>query len=354
MSKEFRRFCFTLNNYSEDEYRNIVKQAEEQCSYAIVGKEVGEKGTPHLQGFFNLKDRKKLRLPGIKKLLGARCHVENARGDDLANQKYCSKEGSFVEFGTPQCKGKRNDLAKAADLLKESRSVAITAEQFPCQYIRYHRGFEALHSIYQNHEPRNFKTIVTVLTGPPGTGKSRYCYSESHRLAGSPDQVYYKPRGDWWDGYDGHAAVVIDDFYGWIKYDELLKICDRYPYRVPIKGGYRQFTSKWIFITSNKTIREWYKFADYSSAALYRRIENVYDGSVPDITVPPSDAPVGMGSQSLFPSLDNAGGETGGGVINISDDDDEVFCTDPLEYGGNEFPPTPIHYWSDSDDFRNQ
>ena len=66
----------------------------------------------------------------------------------------------------------------------------------------------------------------------------------------------------------------MDDFYGWVKYDEMLKICDRYPYRVPIKGGFRQFTSECIIITSNSEPDQWYKFDAYNGgAALLRRID---------------------------------------------------------------------------------
>lgn len=31
--------------------------------------------------------------------------------------------------------------------------------------------------------------------------------------------------------------MVIDDFYGWIPYDEMLRVMDRYPHKVPIKGA---------------------------------------------------------------------------------------------------------------------
>lgn len=63
----------------------------------------------------------------------------------------------------------------------------------------------------------------------------------------------------------------MDDFYGWIKYDDLLKICDRYPYSVPIKGGYEIFVTKNIWITSNVPIDLLYKFPGYDPAAIIRR-----------------------------------------------------------------------------------
>ena len=116
-----------------------------------------------------------------------------------------------------------------------------------------------------------------MLIGEPGTGKSK----TAAEIA-ADGSVYYKPRGEWWDGYEQQNTVIIDDYYGWLKYDEILKICDRYPYSVPIKGGYEQFNSKRIIFTSNEPIEKWYKgdwFGDTQLKALKRRIDT-YDNFI--------------------------------------------------------------------------
>ena len=51
-----------LNNYTEEEFENIKRVLEDKCKFAIVGKEVGENGTPHLQGFFNLIEKKRFKF----------------------------------------------------------------------------------------------------------------------------------------------------------------------------------------------------------------------------------------------------------------------------------------------------
>lgn len=62
-----QNWCFTLNNYTDEEIE-VFKKAARDCSYAIIGKEVGESRTPHLQGFFNFgrgeKAEKRQRLVG--------------------------------------------------------------------------------------------------------------------------------------------------------------------------------------------------------------------------------------------------------------------------------------------------
>lgn len=42
-----RRFCFTLNNYTKEEEDYLQAFP---CTWLVMGKEVGESGTPHLQG----------------------------------------------------------------------------------------------------------------------------------------------------------------------------------------------------------------------------------------------------------------------------------------------------------------
>jgi len=45
---------------------------------------------------------------------------------------------------------------------------------------------------------------------------------------------------------------------------------------VPVKGGYREFLSHCVIITSNEPIEQWYKFRGYRVDALRRRIEHYY------------------------------------------------------------------------------
>lgn len=49
-------WTFTLNNYTAEEEGSMMDALAEQCIYLIVGKEVGEEGTPHLQGYLGLKN----------------------------------------------------------------------------------------------------------------------------------------------------------------------------------------------------------------------------------------------------------------------------------------------------------
>ncbi|ATP66724.1 Rep [Circovirus kiore] len=262
------RWCFTINNYSAHE-EDAVKALAPLAKYLICGREVGENGTPHLQGFVNLK--KKMRFNAMKTALCGRCHLEPARGDDCSNQSYCSKGGDIlIEEGVPQRERQRTDLALACEKLTEGGDIRHVARDHPETFVRYFRGLLALQLYHPDlHKPRDFKTEVFVYCGPPGVGKSRLV----HALAPS---AFWKPRGKWWDGYHGNPDVILDDFYGWLPFDDLLRMCDRYPLTVETKGGTVNFAAKRIFITSNKNPEEWYSDEITNKDALYRRITELH------------------------------------------------------------------------------
>ena len=257
-----KRYTFTINNPTAAELEGCHHLGSlGVVGYLVFGIEKGASGTEHIQGFVNFK--KKHRFNKVKKLISTRAHIEVARGTDLDNQRYCSKDGHFFEYGQPMQQGRRTDLEQIATDLKENNGdLSAVAEACPAQFIRYHRGLAAFCDIRNLGPKRDWKTTVTVLVGPPGCGKSRYAAEKC-------TDPYYKPNGEWWDGYTGQDQVIFDDYYGWIKYDEMLRCCDRYPHRVPVKGGFKPFVSKEIYITSNKEVEEWYKF---DVAALFRRI----------------------------------------------------------------------------------
>lgn len=91
-----KRWCLTLNNYSQEEYLFLKDSFSSNSSNKwIIGKEVGENGTPHLQIYVNFD--KKTRFSAIKKI-NTRLHIESARGSEIQNIQYCSKDGNFEVF----------------------------------------------------------------------------------------------------------------------------------------------------------------------------------------------------------------------------------------------------------------
>lgn len=112
-----RRWCFTKNNYSAAD--EILLQ-DIDCKYLVYGREVGEQGTPHLQGFIIFKVNK--RLGGLNTLI--QCHWETTKGTSLQAATYCKKDNDFFEKGrlsNPESQGRRNDLDDFKNAVKDGQ-----------------------------------------------------------------------------------------------------------------------------------------------------------------------------------------------------------------------------------------
>lgn len=133
-----RRWVFTLNNYTQGELDLLIQNLE-TVKYAIFGKEQGEGGTPHLQGFIIFNENK--RLNSVKRFISNRAHVEPAKGTSLQAAEYCKKEGDFEEFGQPPTsQGKRSDIESFKKWIVEFEgtiSEQHVANEFPSIYLRY-------------------------------------------------------------------------------------------------------------------------------------------------------------------------------------------------------------------------
>lgn len=89
---EARAWCFTLNNWLDNEYKVLLNWLRQKDSY-ILGKEIGEKGTEHLQGYFYHKNATCLKT---LKNLNNRIHWEIAKKCKLANLNYCKKDNNYI------------------------------------------------------------------------------------------------------------------------------------------------------------------------------------------------------------------------------------------------------------------
>ena len=133
-----RRWCFTLNNYTEVELESLRLSLQTKARYAIIGKERGKEGTLHLQGYVSLHSN--ARLKGIKKILGDRAHAEVAKGNETENYQYCSKDGDFEEIGTRACPGKRTDLDDFCDYVTAGHyDIPDLRENFREVFAKYPR-----------------------------------------------------------------------------------------------------------------------------------------------------------------------------------------------------------------------
>lgn len=118
-----KRWCLTLNNYTTDELNTISSIVPGLCDLAIIGKEVGENGTPHLQGYLEFKNK----LRPKNALTIDRIHWEKAKGNRSDNIKYCSKEGNnFLNIGCPKPLKDFYDKDMELDYQREIKELIVT------------------------------------------------------------------------------------------------------------------------------------------------------------------------------------------------------------------------------------
>lgn len=292
-----RNWLFTLNNPEDEEYPH--KWNLERVQLIVYQVEVGEEGTLHLQGYLELESPR--RLSFLKKI-SPRSHWEARKGSRRQALEYVTKKETqlcppvgwiagaerwvdcvndeFLPFWKQLklCEtmtGKESHKSESRlrllkiqrKLSEDSNSLEEIADEDFDIWVRYFRSFERY--LCMKTKPRSFPTVVRVFVGPTGTGKSKWA------MDNYPD-AYWKQRSKWWDGYCGQETVVIDEFYGWLPFDLMLRLLDRYPLLVESKGGQIQFVARNIIITSNRAPHEWYDRDNCYFESLARRLGTIH------------------------------------------------------------------------------
>ncbi len=274
-------YVFTINNPTEDDWAATQRLANLNSTLCLRAQlERGDDGTMHIQGAVEF--RLSCRSTAVSREL-ARAHVEVRGGTPQQAWDYCVKDPNLpigterrsVESGTrPRGQGTRTDIEELVHHARTNGSIRDAIDHYPAAYFRYYRNYAHVREVVR--PPRNVDDGVQVVLywGAPGTGKTRKAYEEN---PGAYMVPLMQGGTVWYDGYNGEEVIIMDEFEGGMPLTSLLRLLDRYPIKVPVKGGFTEYTPKKIILTSNRNYDEWYNWIgrEVKQAALRRRFTEI-------------------------------------------------------------------------------
>jgi hypothetical protein len=270
-------FSLVRNNYSDEDINIFSKLSDGgTVKCATLAYEVGKEGTKHLQcalTFNNSKSLKKLReyfvgwhievmKTNVTALHSYCCKGEDEPDSKKWNWENLGKNAKIEKWGKWPQQGSRTDVVEVCDEIKAGTSTPYDIMvASPILYHQYGRTFNELYdkSILEMKK-RDFKTECYYITGSSGSGKTRWIFDNYDN-----DMIYVHNFGDkgWWDSYNPmkHKMVIFDDFRDSdVKFNDLLRIMDRYPYSVPRRGrSPLPFLATFLVFTSVLKPEEQYK-----------------------------------------------------------------------------------------------
>jgi len=261
-----RAWCFTINNHTDDDVA-MLHLVEAPSTYLVAGLEVGEEGTPHIQGYVYFQNART--FAAMKKML-PRAHLAPAKGTGVQNKAYCTKDGNIlIEAGTVPIQGRRFDIEDVYASLRAGHNMRKILDQEPnYQCIQ-------ITKVWLTHfeTERNFVPEVKWFFGPPGSGKTKAALE----WLGEDTYICSRTTSKFWEGYDAHQGALIDDFrVGWCKFEELLGMTDRVPYKVETKGGSRQLLARKMAFTCPYEPTECFSSIHENLDQLTRRISEIH------------------------------------------------------------------------------
>lgn len=261
--KTSRRWCLTINNPGDSELFLAAVMGYElvkTIKYAAWQLERGASGTDHMQMWLVMGSP--CRLAAVVALFPG-CHAEVQRGSDEAAEAYVTKMDTRIAgpwtVGDRKSvgQGARVDFKKFVEDLRTGAPLKAIAEAHPGNFIRYHRGARELREILV--ADRTEAPLVIGYVGPSGCGKTfaaqKYCQDRNLSY------WTHSGKNQWFDGYDHQDVAILDEVDKWSRdfgYGRMLRLLDKYPVMVEVKGSSVKFTSKVVIFTGSVPPAQWF------------------------------------------------------------------------------------------------
>jgi hypothetical protein len=283
------RWVFRCNAAINDEPNEVTTREthaafletklKEYCdTFAFQLESAPSTGYLHYQGYFELMVRN--RFQWIQNNLRKFEYLAFAKGTPKQAWLYCTKEETRVAgpwiYGEPRAEENANKSEGFVKLCRTGADDDKLYDEYPSMMTTHRHTPEHIRSL---HPPERTNPLeVYLFYGPPGTGKTDFAYEQASLLKTEPYEV---PLGkDFWltpSAY-GKKFVIIDEFKSNLSLKDLLKLLDKRPIQVPVKGSFVWWCPEFIIITTNKNPWEWYTYVDrdFEREALFRRLHYTF------------------------------------------------------------------------------
>lgn len=244
MTNQTKNYCLTI--FDSNELNNLKHETIQYSAY-------GEETCPttqrkHYQTFVVFKTKRRFLF--VKTLFPS-SHIEPMKGSFLSNEKYCSKEGTLIEYGEKPMDQKTKG-EKGKEYWDEQLKLAREDPE-KCDsklQITHTRNLQLIHTNFKRKQ--HFEQLDTLqnewFVGDSGTGKSSTARKEN-------PNAYIKQCNKWFNDYDYQETIIIDDLDTQHEYMAYFinQWADHYPFPAETKGGQITIRPKKIIITSRYT-----------------------------------------------------------------------------------------------------
>jgi hypothetical protein len=286
-----RRYGMTWNNYQtavenwkvllEKLYETKTRTGNQKYGYICGAEEIGESGTPHIQGYIELENSIQVKtVQNDAKKLGIHFALIKVNGSAEQNRNYClgkvDKKGNtpnptFWEIG--KCKidtqGERNDLEFYRKMVLEQWCsiddiMELTWDKniiWYCEKLIGRRG-----------SGKRVNRVVKWFWGPSGAGKTHMAM-ECMEEIGLPFWKG-KPVSGFFNGYAGQKVAWLDE----LRPEEigtatLLEILHEFPHTVNTKGSFEPWLAETIIISTIMPPWEFYALMKKRGDGPYEQLE---------------------------------------------------------------------------------
>lgn len=240
--KTSKTFDFTIFCDNIDEEVEWLKKLE--WNKMTASEEIcPDTGRLHIQGQVTWK---RAYSDAAVRKIHTKAHWEQTLASQDANYMRKRDGRPLIDEDRRQVKGARNDITNIKQVVAETLSMkTVVQEATSVQSVRMAELWLKYNEPKRPIDPKSIQ--IHWRWGKTGSWKTRKCW-ESHPI----NEVYTPTTYKWWEGYDGHKIVLIDELRAdWCTFGQLLKLLDIYPYTVETKGGSRQIQATTWYITSS-------------------------------------------------------------------------------------------------------